>query len=108
MKKKYIGMKSGDWECTFSGIDYVQPAYRKKRDAITGKLIRSKSAGHRQYYYMFTRKTSDSIADKYVRLNAYEILKVKKGLCTVEQLADARRAQTSATYTNKVSYCFCD
>jgi hypothetical protein len=32
---KYLGMQSGDWVCTDSGIAYVQPAFKKKRDVIT-------------------------------------------------------------------------
>lgn len=107
-KPKYLGMQSGDWVCIFYGIDYLQPAFRKKRDAVTGKPVRNKSAGHRQYYYIFKRKTSDNIADKYVRLNAAEILKVSRGYYTVEQLANLRHSKKSPKYVEKVSYCFCD
>jgi hypothetical protein len=107
-KPKYIGMQSGNWTCTYYGIDYLQPTFKKKRDAITGKLVRGKSAGHRQYYYIFERKTSDGLADKIVRLNAYQILKVKKGKCTVEDIANDKRSKNSKKFVDKVSYCFCD
>ena len=106
-KPKYLGTHSDNWTCIFYGIDYLQPAFSKKPD-ITGKHRRNKSAGHRQYYYVFERKTSDNLADKYVRLNAYEMLKVSKGICTVEQLADMRKNKKSIKYVEKVSYSFCD
>lgn len=105
-KPKYIGMQSGDWTCVFYGIDYLQPAFRKKRD-VWGNRVRNKSAGHRQYYYIFKRRTSDHLADKFVRLNAAEILKVSRGKCTVEDLAEKKHRMNSPKYRDKVSYCFC-
>jgi hypothetical protein len=104
---KYIGTQSGDWTCTFYGINYVQPAFSRRRNPVTGKPVRNKCAGHRQYYYVFERRTSDNLADKSVRLNAYEMLKVSRGKCTVEQIADARAAKIKPKYVEKVNYCYC-
>ena len=102
---KYVGMQSGNWICTYYGINYLQPAFRKKLD-INGNRVRNKSAGHRQYYYIFERKTSDGIANKFVRLTAYEILKVARGLCTVEDIAIKKKNSTSCV--DGVGYRFCD
>jgi hypothetical protein len=52
------------------------------------------------------RRTSDNLADKSVRLNAYEMLKVSRGLCTVEQIADIREGKRAARYTEQVHYCY--
>lgn len=105
-KPKYLGKLYSDWACVFYGIDYVQPAYSKRRSLIAGKPVRNKCAGHRQYYYILERKTSDNMADKSVRLNAYEMLKVSRGLCTVEQIADIRKSKKAAVYTEKVLYSY--
>ena len=104
---KYVGAQSGDWTCTFYGIDYVQPAFSKRRSLKAGRPVRNKCAGHRQYYYVFERRTSDDLADKSVRLNAYEMLKVSRGKCTVEQIADARAGKKMKKCVENVSYCFC-
>ena len=103
---KYVGTKSGDWTCTFYGIDYLQPAFSKRRSTTTRK-VRNKSAGHRQYYYVFERRTSDDLANKSVRLSAYEMLKVSRGKCTVEQIAEARAGKKMTKCVENVSYCFC-
>ena len=105
-KPKYLGAPYGDWTCVFYGIDYVQPAFSKRRRLATGKPVRNKCAGHRQYYYILERRTSDNLADKSVRLNAYEMLKVSRGLCTVEQIADIRKNNKAAVYTEQVHYCY--
>jgi hypothetical protein len=104
-KSNYIGMTSGDWTCTFYGVDYLQPAYKKKRDAA-GRRVRNKSAGHCQYYYVFERRTSDGLADKSVRLTAGQALRVKRGQRTVESIAEKRRSIVSPKYVDKVSYCY--
>ena len=106
-RSKYIGMTSGDWTCTFIGVDRVQPVYTKKRNE-NGKKIKSKRPGHRLYYYIFERLTSDQKADKLVRLTAAQILKVRKGLCTVEEIADKKKSKNSEKYTDRVCYSFCD
>lgn len=106
-KSNYVGMQSGNWSCTHCGVDYIQPAYHKKRDE-NGKRVRSISAGHQQYYYIFERPTSDGIAIKQIRANAYEALKIKRGQLTAEALADKKRNLGYACYTNRTNYCFCD
>jgi hypothetical protein len=106
-KSNYVGMQFGDWKCIHYGIDYLQPAYHKKRDA-NGKRVRSVSAGHQQYYYIFERLTSDGIALKQIRATAYEALKIKRGKLTAEELANKKRSLGYTCYTNRTNYCFCD
>ena len=69
-KSKYLNLQSGNWKCTYAGVDRVQPVYTQKRDA-DGKKIRSKRAGHRSYYYIFERLTSDAKAMKMIRLGSW-------------------------------------
>lgn len=105
-KSKYVGMKSGNWECTYYGIARVQPAYHVKK--ANGKRVRSVSVGHQQYYYIFERETSDAKAIKMIRLNASQAKNVLNGKYTVEELADKKKAKRSSEFTDKVSYSFCD
>jgi hypothetical protein len=105
-KSKYLGMKSGDWECTHVGIDRVQPAFKEKRDAF-GKRVRNKYPGHQTYYYIFERLTSDAKAMKMIRLSASQANRVYKGLATVEDFAKKKAAEKSQVFTHKVSYSFC-
>jgi hypothetical protein len=106
-KSNYVGTTNGPWTCIHCGIDYLQPAYRKKRDS-DGKRVRSISAGRQQYFYIYERPTSDGIAFKQTRLNAYEALQVKRGRRTVEEIANKKRSMNSEEYENNVSYRFCD
>jgi hypothetical protein len=106
-KSNYVGLTSGDWTCVHCGIDYLQPAYRKKRDE-NGKRVRSISAGHQQYYYIFERLTSDGVALKQIRASAYEALKIKRGQMTAEALADKKRSLGFERYVDRTNYCFCD
>lgn len=114
-KSKYLGMKSGDWECTHVGVARVQPAFKKKRDE-NGKRVRSKNAGHQTYYYIFERLTSDLKAMKMIRLNARQVRQVFDGCITVESVADAKKEMyadertrhCAKKFVNKVSYSFCD
>ena len=101
-KSKYLGMKSGNWECTYSGISRVQPKFKK------GTKIYSKRPGHQTYYYIFERLTSDNKAMKMIRLNASQASKVWKGLHTVEYFAELKTAKRSQDFEKKVSYSFCD
>lgn len=106
-KSKYLGMKSGEWECTFVGVAGVQPAFKKKRDNY-GNRVRSISAGHLQYYYIFERLTSDLKAMKMIRLSAMQANQVLKGKHTVEDYAKKKEAKRSQVFKEKVSYSFCD
>lgn len=99
---KYIGLQNGDWICTHVGIATVTPTFKP------GTKVRYKSAGHRQYYYIFERPTHDNRAEKMVRLSASQVLLVLKGLKTVEEYADKKKAARSRVFKNKVSYSFCD
>lgn len=104
---KYLGMQYGDYTCTHVGVDRVQPVYKQKRDA-NGKRARSKRPGHRLYYYILERITSDKIANKIIRLNAAQMLKVSKGICTVEDFANKFKQKRSDKHTGRVFYSFCD
>lgn len=106
-KSKYLGMKSGDWECTHVGVERVQPAFKQKRDYY-GNRVRSKNPGHQSYYYIFERLTSDHKAMKMIRLNARQVRQVLDQKYTVEDFAKKKELERSQTFTQKVSYSFCD
>lgn len=101
-KSKYVGMQNGEWICTHMGIATVTPTFKP------GTRVRYKSAGHRQYYYIFERLTHDLKAEKMVRLSAAQALLVQRGLKTVEEYADKKKASKTRVFKNKVSYSFCD
>ncbi len=103
---KYLGMTSGTWTCTHVGVADVQPAFCRRR--VNGKRVKSKSPGSKQYYYIFERETSDKKADKMVRLSAAEVLKVRTGWFTVEEIADQKKEKLNPSFTQKVSYSFHD
>ena len=106
-KTKYLGMKSGECECTYVGVDRVQPAFTQKRDE-EGRKIRSKRAGHQSYYYIFERLTSDAKAMKMIRLGYWQAKEVFRGARTVEDFAVKKERKRSQLFKKKVSYCFCD
>ena len=106
-KSKYLGLVSGDWECTHVGVDRVQPAFIKKRDYY-GNRQRSKRPGHQLYYYIFERLTSDEKAMKMIRLNAAQASRVWNGKSTVEEIAIMKERMRTQAFKNKVSYSFCD
>jgi hypothetical protein len=106
-KSKYLGMQSGEWECTHVGVERVQPAFKEKRDA-NGHRVRNKFPGHQSYYYIFERLTSDNKAMKMIRLNARQANLVLKGKYTVEHYSEQKEAERSQAFKNKVSYAFCD
>lgn len=106
-KSKYLNLQSGDWKCTYAGVDRVQPVYTQKRDA-GGKKIRSKRAGHRSYYYIFERLTSDAKAMKMIRLGSWQVSKVFSGERTVEDFATKKERKRSQQFKEKISYSFCD
>lgn len=106
-KSKYLGMKSGDWECTHVGVERVQPAFKEKRDAF-GKRVRNKYPGHMSYYYIFERLTSDEKAMKMIRLNARQVRQVLDQKRTVEDFAQKKELERSQAFKDKVSYSFCD
>lgn len=106
-KSKYLGMKSGDWECTHVGVERVQPAFKEKRDYL-GRRVRNKYPGHQSYYYIFERLTSDQKAMKMIRLNARQVRQVFDQRYTVEDFARKKELERSQVFTQKVSYAFCD
>lgn len=106
-KTKYLGMRNGNWECTHVGVASIQPAYTKNKDE-NGHKIRSKRAGHRSYYYIFERLTSDEKAMKMIRLGHWQVKQLLTGKRTVEYFAEKKASKRSQVFENKVSYCFCD
>ena len=106
IRSEFYGLKSGDWKCTHVGVASITGAYKKKK--VDGKRVRNKTPGHRNYYYIFERLTSDSKAMKMIRLNAAQVRKVRDGWFTVEELADKKAAKRSQVFKEKVSYSFCD
>ena len=105
-KSKFVGKRSGNWECVHMGVADVQPAYCRRK--VAGKRVRSKSPGSRQYYYAFERLTSDAKAMKMIRLNATQVRQVLNGIHTVEYFAEKKEAKRSQLFKEKVSYSFCD
>ena len=103
---KYLGLKSGEWTCTWVGLADVQPKYCRRR--VDGKRVLSKHPGSQQYYYIFERITSDKKAMKMIRLNASQARQVLRNWFTVEDFARKKEALKSANFTNKVSYSFCE
>lgn len=103
-RTKYLHMQSGDWSCTHIGLASVTGVYKKK--LVDGKRVRNLTAGHRNYYYIFERPTSDNKAMKMIRLNASQVNKVRKGLATVEDFAKKKAAERSQAFKDKVSYSF--
>jgi hypothetical protein len=106
-KSKYLGMRDGDWFCSHVGVDRVQPAYTQKKDE-NGRKVRSKRAGHRTYYYIFERLTSDEKAMKMIRLGYWQAKQVFNGERSVEYFAEKKARKRSQVFTQKVSYAFCD
>lgn len=106
-KSKYLGLKSGTWQCTYVGVASVQPAYKLKKNNY-GQRVRNKYPGHQTYYYIFERPTSDGKAMKMIRLNARQANQVLKGWFTVEEFAKKKELERSQVFTHKVSYSFCD
>lgn len=105
-KSKYFGMRSGDWSCTHVGVASITPTFKKKR--VDGKRVRNKTPGHRNYYYIFERLTSDLRAMKMIRLSALQANQVLNGKHTVEDFAKKKAAKRSQIFKEKVSYSFCD
>lgn len=103
---KYVGLKSGTWECTHVGVERVQPAYKIKRNNY-GQRVRSKYPGHQTYYYIFERLTSDGKALKMIRLNASQARMVLSGKKTVEDYSIKKERERSTSFKEKVSYSFC-
>ena len=97
---KYLNFKSGNWTCTHVGVAVVSGAFYR------GTRERTLYPGHRTYYYIFERPTSDAKADKLIRLNCNEAAKVYRGKITVEEIAKARQAKSEGKFTKKVSYHF--
>lgn len=106
-KSKYLNKVFGDWKCTYVGVASVQPAFTKERGE-DGKKIRSKRAGHCNYYYIFERLTSDHKAMKMIRLGYWQVKKVLRGERTVEDFAKKKERKRSPAFKDKVSYSFCD
>ena len=106
IRSEFYGMKSGDWECTLVGVASITGAYKQKK--VNGRAVRNKTPGHRNYYYIFERLTSDQKAMKMIRLNAQQVRRVRDGWYTVEQLADKKAAKRSQAFKEKISYSFCD
>ena len=103
-RSKYKGFKSGDYCCTYVGLASVTGAYNQKR--VNGKRVRSVSAGHRHYYYIFEKVTSDNLARKMVRLSANQMLLVANGVKTVDDYVKLKSKTFLPTFTNKISYSF--
>ena len=92
-RSKYLGKTFGNWVCVHVGVNSVQGA-------------RAKWSGHRSYYYVFARITSDGKAEKMIRLNSNEAAKVYQHKVLVEDILNKREATKQYSFTRKVSYSF--
>jgi hypothetical protein len=100
-KTKYLNQTfDNNWTCVHVGVASVCGAFYE------GTRKRTKRPGHRNYYYLFVRKTSDGKFDKMVRLNGAQAAKVYKGAQTVEQVADKKASKVNPDILNKVGYYF--
>lgn len=93
IRSKYLNRQFGNWTCIYVGIATVQ-----------GK--KAKWSGHRSYYYIFQRRTSDDKADKMIKLNSIEASQVYHGKILVEQILDKRETRVEKRFSRKVSYHF--
>ena len=80
IRSEFYGLESGTWKCTHVGVASITGAFKKKK--VNGKAVRNKTAGHRNYYYIFERLTSDAKAMKMIRLNAKQVRQVRDGWYT--------------------------
>lgn len=101
-KSKYLNqMFDNGWVCTHVTIRSVTGAYYK------GTRKRTKTPGHRNYEYHFTRLTSDGKFEKTIKLTGQQANKVLKGERTVEYYADCKELVAPTTPTKeRVSYYF--
>lgn len=90
------------WKCTHVGIANVSSKFYK------GTKLPTKYPGHRNYYYIFERRTSDNKADKMIRLEAPTAAKVYRGEVKIEDLVSCRESVNENAFTRKVSYHFTD
>ena len=70
-KSKYLGMKIGDWECTDM---YLAGNY-------------CGGTKHNAYRYQWSRLTSDKKCTKIVTMSGPTLLKVIRGVCSVDDVA---------------------
>lgn len=89
-----------NWVCKHCGVASVNPAYYK------GTRIRTRTAGHRHYYYLFVRETSDGKFDKMIRLTDNQATKVFRGEKTVEYYSDKKENLVHPDILNKIGYYF--
>lgn len=102
-KSKYIDKRfDHGWVCTHVGVARTQPKFYK------GTRIECKRPHHQSYYYIFERVTSDSKAEKLIRLDRSEAAKVWRKEIEVEAIVKARQARSERKFTQKVSYHFID
>ena len=97
---KYLNKEFGAWQCVHVGVAYVQAKWKKAHRGL------AKRKGARTYYYCFTRRTSDDLADKMIRVDAQTAAKIYRGDITCEQILDEREARDQSKFTNMVSYHF--
>lgn len=105
-KSKYLDKIFGNWKCIHVGVANIQPAYTNNYDE-NGKKLRAKYAGHRNYYYIFERLTSDFKAMKTIQLGYWQVTKVLRGECSVEDFANKKAKKIQPKYKDRVNYSFC-
>ena len=87
-KSKYLGMKSGDWECTDI---YLAGNY-------------GGGTKHNAYRYQFSRPTSDKKCIKIVTVSGTTLLKIMRGLCSLDDVAKNKRKMSGNL--NRILYKF--
>lgn len=100
-KTKFLGKTfDNNWTCVHVGVASVTRAFYK------GTKRRTITAGHRNYYYLFVRETSDGKFDKMIRLSGSQATKIYNGSRTVESYADVKENLVNPDILNKVGYYF--
>lgn len=100
-KSKFLNQTfDNNWKCVHCGIEGVTGAFYK------GTRARTITRGHRNYYYLFVRETSDGKFDKMIRLSHHSATQIYKGTRTVESFANRKEKFEDPAILNKIGYYF--
>lgn len=87
-KSKYLGLKSGDWTCT---AIYLAANY-------------CGGTKHNAYRYQLSRLTSDKKCTKIITVSGPTMLKITRGLCSVDEVV--KNKLKAPSNLNRVLYKF--
>lgn len=87
-KSKYLGMTFGNWQCSDA---YLAANY-------------CGGTKHNAYRYQFSRPTSDKKCTKIVTMSAPTLLKIVRGLCSVDDVVKNKTKMSGSL--NHILYKF--